>query len=92
MQDDEYLASLLADKEKETKALKEAESHYLKEDKACNKLLEEEVVYLLILAQCLQSYNYCHCMPGSRFHFFRMTLYLRVLSKIEVNSLVFRFA
>lgn len=43
MQDDEYLASLLADKEKEIKALKEAESHYLKEDKACNKLLEEEV-------------------------------------------------
>ncbi|XP_062154471.1 plant UBX domain-containing protein 8-like isoform X2 [Alnus glutinosa] len=41
-QDDEYLASLLADKEKEIKALKEAESHYLKEDKACNKLLEEE--------------------------------------------------
>lgn len=50
MQDAEYLASLLADKEKEINALKEAESHYLKEDKACNKLLEEEVVDLLILA------------------------------------------
>lgn len=44
MQDDEYLASLLADKEKEINALKEAESHYLKEDKIRNKLLEEEVV------------------------------------------------
>lgn len=44
VQDDEYLASLLADKEKEINALKEAESHYLKEDKIRNKLLEEEVV------------------------------------------------
>ncbi|KAJ0054005.1 hypothetical protein Pint_00349 [Pistacia integerrima] len=41
-QDDEYLASLLADREKEANALKEAESLHLKEDETHKKLLEEE--------------------------------------------------
>lgn len=44
LQDDEYLASLLADREKEGNALKEAESLRLKEDESRKKLLEEEVV------------------------------------------------
>ncbi|KAE7999798.1 hypothetical protein FH972_004194 [Carpinus fangiana] len=50
-QDAEYLASLLADKEKEINALKKAESHYLKEDKACNKLLEEEKLQRILAAK-----------------------------------------
>ncbi|XP_044503150.1 plant UBX domain-containing protein 8-like [Mangifera indica] len=41
-QDNEYLASLLADREKEVNALKEAESLCLKEDESCKTLLEEE--------------------------------------------------
>ncbi|KAJ0113139.1 hypothetical protein Patl1_00366 [Pistacia atlantica] len=41
-QDDEYLASLLADREKEANALKESESLRLKEDDSHKKLLEEE--------------------------------------------------
>lgn len=50
-QDDEYLASLLADKEKEINALKEAESHFLKEDKTRNKLLEEEKLQRILAAK-----------------------------------------
>ncbi|TXG62796.1 hypothetical protein EZV62_009790 [Acer yangbiense] len=41
-QDNEYVASLLADKEKEAIALKQAESLRLKEDESQKKLLEEE--------------------------------------------------
>lgn len=48
LQDNEYLASLLADREKEVNALKEAESLCLKEDESCKTLLEEEVMFLLI--------------------------------------------
>ncbi|KAH9732854.1 Plant UBX domain-containing protein 8 [Citrus sinensis] len=46
-QDDEYLASLLADREKEMNALKEAESLQLSRDESQKKILEEEVVKLL---------------------------------------------
>ncbi|KAK6239901.1 hypothetical protein QUC31_005370 [Theobroma cacao] len=38
-QDDEYLASLVADKEKEMNALKKAESHSVKEEKSCRRKL-----------------------------------------------------
>lgn len=41
-QDDEYLASLLADREKEMNALKEAESLQLSRDESQKKILEEE--------------------------------------------------
>ncbi|OMP00518.1 hypothetical protein COLO4_12615 [Corchorus olitorius] len=41
-QDDEYLASLLADKEKEMHALKKAESHCLKEEESSRKKLERK--------------------------------------------------
>ncbi|KAL5796267.1 hypothetical protein ACOSQ2_001087 [Xanthoceras sorbifolium] len=41
-QDNEYVASLLADREKEANALKQAESLRLKEDESRKKLLEEE--------------------------------------------------
>jgi hypothetical protein len=46
VQYNEYPASVLSDKEKEINALKETETHQLKEDKFCNKLLEGEVVCL----------------------------------------------
>lgn len=42
MQDDEYHASLLADKEKELKALEEAEARRLEEEVAREKALEED--------------------------------------------------
>lgn len=46
MQDNEYMASLLADREKEAIALKQAESLRLMEDESRKKLIEEEVGYL----------------------------------------------
>jgi hypothetical protein len=42
MQDDEYLASLAADREKEMKAIEEAEAHRLQEEVARKAALEEE--------------------------------------------------
>lgn len=42
LQDDEYHASLLADKEKELKALEEAEAHRLEEEAAREKAREED--------------------------------------------------
>lgn len=46
LQDVEYMASLMADREKEINALKEAESHSLKKEKSWNELLEEVVCLL----------------------------------------------
>ncbi|XVE77067.1 hypothetical protein DITRI_Ditri13aG0031800 [Diplodiscus trichospermus] len=48
-QDEEYLISLLADKEKEMNALKKAESHSLKEESSCRRNLEGEVVYFFTI-------------------------------------------
>ncbi|XWS35741.1 hypothetical protein CRYUN_Cryun20dG0022200 [Craigia yunnanensis] len=44
-QDEEYLISLLADKEKEMNALKKAESHSLKEESSCRRKLEGEILF-----------------------------------------------
>ncbi|XVF33399.1 hypothetical protein REPUB_Repub17cG0165300 [Reevesia pubescens] len=50
-QDDEYLASLLADKEKEMNALKKAESHSSKEKESCRRKLEGEEVDKVMAAK-----------------------------------------
>lgn len=47
----EYPASVLSDKEKEINALKETETHQLKEDKFCNKLLEGEELERMLAAK-----------------------------------------
>ncbi|KAE8729845.1 UBX domain-containing protein, putative isoform 2 [Hibiscus syriacus] len=53
-QDEEYLISLLADKEKEMNALKKAESHSLKEEESFRRKLEGEVIYFSpLLITCI---------------------------------------
>lgn len=53
MQDDEYLASLQADREKELKAIEEAEARRqedrLKEEESQRKFEEEQVLYILYI-------------------------------------------
>ncbi|XP_015584165.2 plant UBX domain-containing protein 8 isoform X1 [Ricinus communis] len=49
-QDDEYLASLLADREKEMNALKERETSYVKEGESPNKMLDEKAEFERLLA------------------------------------------
>ncbi|XWS46015.1 hypothetical protein CRYUN_Cryun14cG0028800 [Craigia yunnanensis] len=50
-QDEEYLMSLLADKEKEMNALKKAESQSLKEEESCRRKLEGEEVDKVMAAK-----------------------------------------
>ncbi|KAG2725094.1 hypothetical protein I3760_01G050400 [Carya illinoinensis] len=52
-QDVEYMASLMADREKEINALKEAESHSLKKEKSWNELLEEDLERSLAIKEAL---------------------------------------
>ncbi|XVF79982.1 hypothetical protein PTKIN_Ptkin15bG0033900 [Pterospermum kingtungense] len=50
-QENEYLMSLLADKEKEINALRKAESHSLKEEESCRRKLEGEEVEKVMAAK-----------------------------------------